>query len=77
MIPCLARVFCRENSNEILHDICWALSYASDGGAEYSALMLQTPGVTNKLCELSVVSADVNIKMACLRTIGNILTGND
>jgi hypothetical protein len=34
-VPSLANVFISNDSEEILVDICWALSYLSDGAREY------------------------------------------
>ena len=41
-IPSLAKVLIENDSEEIIGDICWALSYISDGGQTQIPLILST-----------------------------------
>jgi importin subunit alpha-6/7 len=74
-IPSLARILMNHNSEEILTDICWAFSYISDGGKGHIPFILQT-NVTPRIIELLEHNC-LAISVASLRTIGNILTGDD
>lgn len=74
-IPSLAKVLCENNSEEILTDICWAFSYISDGGKAQIPYILQS-NVTPRLVQL-LEHNHLAIAVASLRTIGNILTGDD
>lgn len=74
-IPSLSKVLVENQSEEILTDICWALSYISDGGQERIGVIIRT-GVLPRLVQL-LEHSHIAIAVACLRTIGNILTGTD
>lgn len=74
-IPSLVRVLVLTSQEEILQDICWALSYLSDGGRTNLQTMLQT-NLLPRLVQL-VEHQSLPIAVASLRTIGNILTGED
>ena len=64
------------NSEEILSDIAWAFSYASDdGGDERIAEFIKCNAVPRLIQLLQHPS--VTISVPCLRTLGNILTGSD
>jgi importin subunit alpha-1 len=39
-IPSLARVLIQNDSEEILTDICWAMSYISDGGKTHIPILI-------------------------------------
>lgn len=66
----------KDNSNEdILTDVCWALSYISDGGEERIPYIIET-NILPRLVEL-LDHHNVAIAIPCLRTIGNIVTGDD
>lgn len=47
-IPSLAKVLIENDLDDILTDVCWAISYLSDGGEERVPLILQT-GVLPRL----------------------------
>ena len=60
---------------DILTDICWALSYISDG----SSVVIQgiiNLGLLSRITELLMYS-DTKLQTPALRTIGNIVTGDD
>lgn len=63
---------------DILTDACWALSYLSDdNGAENSKIQaVINSGVSRRLVEL-LLNPDDNVKIPALRTVGNIVTGDD
>lgn len=71
----LAKVLIQNDSEEIIGDVCWALSYISDGGAEQIPSILET-NVLPRIVEL-LEHKEMAISVSCLRTIGNILTGTD
>lgn len=74
-IPSLAKVLIENDQEEILTDICWALSYISDGGVDRIPFIIET-NVLPRLIQL-LEHPHIAISVACLRTIGNILTGDD
>lgn len=61
--------------NDILTDVCWALSYISDG----SSVIIQgiiNSGMLNRITEL-LMHKDTRVQTPALRTVGNIVTGDD
>ena len=60
---------------DILIDVCWAMSYLSDGGEERIPVILST-GVLPRLVQL-LGHQNIAISVPCLRAIGNIVTGDD
>jgi hypothetical protein len=74
-IPSLAKVLIENDIDDILVDVCWAMSYLSDGGEERVPLILGT-GVLPRLVQL-LMHENIAISVPCLRTIGNIVTGDD
>lgn len=65
-----------ENDKEdIITDICWALSYLSDGSKE------RIPDLLDKRLLMKLIQLmnheNVALAIPCLRTIGNIVTGDD
>ena len=65
-----------ENDNDdIITDVCWALSYLSDGAQEKIQDLLDI-SLLKKMIVL-LTSENVSIAIPCLRTIGNIVTGDD
>jgi hypothetical protein len=61
--------------NEILGDVCWALSYISDGSDERIQLIIES-GIVQRIVEL-LMHKDFHVQTPALRTIGNIVTGDD
>lgn len=74
-IPSLTKVLIENDMEEILTDICWAMSYISDGGKSHIPFLIQT-NVLPRLVGL-LDHPHLAISVACLRTLGNILTGDD
>ena len=74
-IPTLIQVLIQNDSEDIITDICWALSYLSDGAKERVNDLLN-PSFLAKIIQL-LNHEQVAISIPCLRTIGNIVTGDD
>ena len=71
----LAKVLIQNDLEDILTDVCWAMSYLSDGGDERIPAIIAT-GVLPRLVQL-MQHPNVAISVPSLRTIGNIVTGDD
>ncbi|CAG9318942.1 unnamed protein product [Blepharisma stoltei] len=63
------------NNEDILSDSCWILSYMSDGYTEHIEELISL-NLLPALVEL-LSNPIVKIQIPALRTLGNILTGND
>lgn len=74
-IPSLTKVITENDSEEIITDISWALSYLSDGAKDGIEYFLNE-ALLKKLIKL-LQHQTVSVVIPCLRTIGNILTGDD
>ena len=74
-IASLSKVLIENDVEDILIDVCWAMSYLSDGGEERIPSILQT-GVLPRLVQL-LQHPNIAISVPCLRSIGNIVTGDD
>ena len=74
-IPTLIKVLVENDKEDIITDICWALSYLSDGVKERINDMLDQ-NLLSKLISL-MRHENVAIAIPCLRTVGNIVTGDD
>lgn len=73
-LPVLAKLI-HSSDIETLGDICWALSYISDGHNDKIQAVVDT-GVVPRLVEL-LDAQETTVLTAALRTVGNIATGND
>jgi hypothetical protein len=76
-LPTLANLIWSKDE-EILTDACWALSYLSDDSSPHNQkiqAVIQS-GVCRHLVELLLHKSD-NVKTPALRTVGNIVTGDD
>lgn len=76
-LPCLAQLILSRD-DEVLTDACWALSYLSDdtGSQNTKIQAVISANVCGRLVQLLMHRSD-NVKTPALRTIGNIVTGDD
>ena len=77
-LPVLAHIINHSEDAEVLTDACWALSYLSDdtGPSNTKIQAVIQAGVTRKLVSLLMHNSP-NVKTPALRTVGNIVTGDD
>ena len=77
-LPVLAHIINNSEDAEVLTDACWALSYLSDdtGPSNTKIQAVIQAGVTRKLVQLLMHNSP-NVKTPALRTVGNIVTGDD
>ena len=77
-LPVLAHIINHSEDPEVLTDACWALSYLSDdtGPSNTKIQAVIQAGVTRKLVQLLMHNSP-NVKTPALRTVGNIVTGDD
>jgi hypothetical protein len=73
-LPTLARLI-YSTDEEVLTDACWALSYLSDGSNDKIQSVIEA-GVCRRLVEL-LLHTSFSVQTPALRTIGNIVTGDD
>ncbi|KAG6498923.1 hypothetical protein ZIOFF_038676 [Zingiber officinale] len=73
-LPALERLI-HSNDEEVLTDACWALSYLSDGTNDKIQAVLEA-GVCPRLVEL-LIHPSPSVLIPALRTVGNIVTGDD
>ncbi|XP_047316639.1 importin subunit alpha-like isoform X2 [Impatiens glandulifera] len=73
-LPALARLI-HSNDDEVLTDACWALSYLSDGTNDKIQAVIEA-NVCSRLVEL-LVHPSPSVLIPALRTVGNIVTGDD
>ncbi len=74
-IPTLAKILIENDVDDILIDVCWAMSYLSDGGEDRIPIIMST-GVMPRLVQL-LQHPNIAVSVPCLRSIGNIVTGSD
>lgn len=63
------------SDEEVLTDACWALSYLSDGSNDKIHAVLEV-GIARRMVEL-LMHPSVSVQTPALRTVGNIVTGDD
>ncbi|CAN1352965.1 Importin subunit alpha-1b [Linum perenne] len=73
-LPVLERLI-HSNDEEVLTDACWALSYLSDGTNDKIQAVIEI-GVCPRLVEL-LMHPSATVLIPALRTVGNIVTGDD
>jgi hypothetical protein len=76
-MPALAHLI-QQVDEEVVTDACWALSYVSDDGLENVKIqaVVDQPDLVVKLVQL-LMSGSAKIQTPALRTVGNIVTGDD
>lgn len=74
-VPSLAKVLIENDNEDILVDVCWAMSYLSDGGEERIPVILQTK-VLPRMIQL-LGHHNMAICIPCLRALGNVVTGSE
>lgn len=74
-VPTLIKVIVENDNPDIITDICWALSYLSDGAKDHISDLLREDLLKKLIVLLN--HENVAITIPCLRTIGNIVTGSD
>jgi len=76
-LPFLANLIYSQD-DEVLTDACWALSYLSDdnGPQNQKIQAVLQSGVASRLVDL-LMHKNPNVKTPALRTVGNIVTGDD
>jgi importin subunit alpha-1 len=76
-LPVLAQLIWSKD-DEVLTDACWALSYLSDDTGPHNQKIqaVISSGVCRRLVEL-LMHRSPNVKTPALRTVGNIVTGDD
>ena len=73
-IPALCYVISRANDNSFIVDATWALSYLSDGDNDRIDHVVHIIPLMITLLESDCAS---NVLLPVLRTLGNIVTGNE
>jgi len=76
-LPTLAALISLKDE-EVLTDACWALSYLSDDTGPHNTKIqaVINANVARRLVEL-LMHKNTNVKTPALRTVGNIVTGDD
>lgn len=74
-IPAFAKVIKENTIDNILVDVCWAISYLSDMGDEALESIIFNR-ISYRLIEL-LGHHDIGVVVPCLRTLGNIATGTE
>jgi len=63
------------DDKDILTDVCWTISYISDGSSNIIQGIINS-GMLTRITEL-LMHKDTRVQTPALRTIGNIVTGDD
>lgn len=74
-LPLIKQLLCSSIDVEILVDLCWALSYLTDGPNECIEMVLNS-GVSDSLVRL-LHHDNSSLQIPALRAVGNIITGNN
>ena len=74
-LPKLAQLI-YSTDDDVLTDSCWALAYLSEGPLDKIQAVIES-GVTKRLVELLSTHESPKVQTPALRTIGNIVTGDD
>lgn len=74
-LPVLARAIF-QTDKDVLTDLCWAISFLSDGPNDRIQAVIDA-GVCRRLVELLEHTEQSSVVSAALRTVGNIVTGDD
>uniref|UniRef100_F6PKL1 Importin subunit alpha n=2 Tax=Ciona intestinalis TaxID=7719 RepID=F6PKL1_CIOIN len=75
LLPTIVKLV-RVDDMQVKTDVCWALSYITDGPNDRIELVLKT-GVVEELVRLLKHTTDGMLLTPVLRVIGNIVTGTD
>jgi len=75
-IPTLFNAIHQQDDREVLTDATWALSFLSDDESSLGIIM-GCPNAIPDLVAIMSMKEQIAILMPCLRTLGNICTGND
>jgi hypothetical protein len=75
-IPVLARLTRAASYQSFITDACWALFFISENSEEAVDMILAT-GIASHLASLLTSSTSFELLLPVVRTVGNILSGND
>jgi HEAT repeat protein len=75
-LPILSMLLNRSQDEEILTDVCWALSYLTDGTNDRIQPVIEQEGIVPRVVEL-LDHENPTVQTPALRVIGNIVTGDE